>query len=587
MEEDLTTDQELLLEQQKMKEEEEVENSIQVQKQNRRNLIQKKQLERQQYKRDSQKLENIHFQDFKEEDLEDDDEEEGEGKYKRDYNIADAQNQLQNSDKLANVVLSMILKNKITAKNAFDVPIPDCKNLSDYNNIEQGESGWKKISSTLGVAAKIYGYRVDQVHNQTYQVLGGINRTDLNQNEIEQQEDQQQRENENIDQEEERKKAEEIMRAKARKDYGGQKTLERNLKNISVLKFDLGFDIDPLFSQTSAKFDEQGNNALLNNATNLDKFVQKDQNSGNKQNQNETIYQNNFNNISLNYDQMNNNPQGLNQDDLDVFNEIDNFLFANDNQDWNEQNFEGQNQSQLQNQNQNYEDDEDNYGKVLDQQLDQSFNKMIPESTAKKSDIQGGFFEQDIYMSQYSGEDGVQMSEYSKNFQNILMHSDHKLTSSIGLGSKILSEKVNSDNPANKKQKQAKEITSIDFNCQIRENRFEAFGFSKIKKQQQQPSIEDEQIVHFHLHTMDFFYLSDNFMKCTLQDAGVLVDQNQQLQSQQYNTQKLDDVQFGETGYEMDMDMDIQAGMDHRKGQDCSYKNIEKRSMEQNEKCNN
>ncbi|EGR32775.1 hypothetical protein IMG5_070470 [Ichthyophthirius multifiliis] len=37
----------------------------------------------------------------------------------------------------------------------------------------------------------------------------------------------------------------------------GEKTLEKNIQNINVNKYDLEFDVDPLFSKTSSKFDNQ------------------------------------------------------------------------------------------------------------------------------------------------------------------------------------------------------------------------------------------------------------------------------------------------------------------------------------------
>lgn len=39
-------------------------------------------------------------------------------------------------------------------------------------------------------------------------------------------------------------------------EVGGVNTLEANLENITVKKFDLAFDVDPLFMKTSASFDE-------------------------------------------------------------------------------------------------------------------------------------------------------------------------------------------------------------------------------------------------------------------------------------------------------------------------------------------
>ena len=48
-------------------------------------------------------------------------------------------------------------------------------------------------------------------------------------------------------------------------DSNDSNTLERNLGNINTTKYDLEFDVDPLFSKTSAKFDESGSKGLLLN----------------------------------------------------------------------------------------------------------------------------------------------------------------------------------------------------------------------------------------------------------------------------------------------------------------------------------
>ena len=52
---------------------------------------------------------------------------------------------------------------------------------------------------------------------------------------------------------------------KSKKDNGGEGTLEKNTANIDTNKYDLEFDIDPLFQKTSAKFDEGGAKGLLLN----------------------------------------------------------------------------------------------------------------------------------------------------------------------------------------------------------------------------------------------------------------------------------------------------------------------------------
>ncbi len=49
------------------------------------------------------------------------------------------------------------------------------------------ETAWQKASASLDASAKIYGYRVDCVHSDTFRFLGGLNRTDIK--EIEEEEE--------------------------------------------------------------------------------------------------------------------------------------------------------------------------------------------------------------------------------------------------------------------------------------------------------------------------------------------------------------------------------------------------------------
>lgn len=131
-----------------------------------------------------------------------------------------------------------------------------------------GDNSWKKLSQTLDAGAKIYGFRVDSVHNETYKVLGGLNRTELAEGifkvfdlvqTITLYVAAQEAEVNGPTVEEERENR------KIRRDLDGDATLEKNLNNIDTNKYDLEFDVDPLFQKTSAKFDEGGAKGLLLN----------------------------------------------------------------------------------------------------------------------------------------------------------------------------------------------------------------------------------------------------------------------------------------------------------------------------------
>ena len=65
-------------------------------------------------------------------------------------------------------------------KNAFDVDIKCIDNLSSIIKQQKGENTWGRTGEALGAGAKIYGYRVDNVHMETYKMLGGLHRTGLN-----------------------------------------------------------------------------------------------------------------------------------------------------------------------------------------------------------------------------------------------------------------------------------------------------------------------------------------------------------------------------------------------------------------------
>jgi len=44
------------------------------------------------------------------------------------------------------------------------------------------ESTWQKVSASLDASAKIYAFRVDSVHSETYRFLGGLSRNETKNN---------------------------------------------------------------------------------------------------------------------------------------------------------------------------------------------------------------------------------------------------------------------------------------------------------------------------------------------------------------------------------------------------------------------
>ena len=122
--------------------------------------------------------------------------------------------------------------------------------------VKNEESAWQKASASLDATAKIYGFRVDSVHSETFKFLGGLNR---NKKELNLKDD-------NIEEVqeggEETKKKEKVRR--------GVNTLETNISKLNLSKYDIDSEVDPLFSYMTSKFNESSAKGLLLNTIPLD-----------------------------------------------------------------------------------------------------------------------------------------------------------------------------------------------------------------------------------------------------------------------------------------------------------------------------
>ena len=118
------------------------------------------------------------------------------------------------------------------------------------------ESAWQRASASLDATAKIYGYRVDSVHTETFKFLGGLNRNKKEMNIKEENEDESQFDGDNT------KKKEKIRR--------GVNTLETNIRKLNLDKYDIDTEVDPLFSVMTSKFNESTAKGLLLNTIPLD-----------------------------------------------------------------------------------------------------------------------------------------------------------------------------------------------------------------------------------------------------------------------------------------------------------------------------
>jgi len=144
-------------------------------------------------------------------------------------------------------------ENKINVKNAFALHLIDYMKdlLQESQNADSG-TNFQVASCTLDAGVKIYSYRVDSVHKDTFKVLGSLGGT------VDNKDDE--------DGEEGGEGAEEggdgTQRPKVVKKRK-KVTIEKNLTKITSEEFDLDFEEDPYFHKTSSAFDEGGVKGLL------------------------------------------------------------------------------------------------------------------------------------------------------------------------------------------------------------------------------------------------------------------------------------------------------------------------------------
>jgi condensin complex subunit 2 len=71
--------------------------------------------------------------------------------------------------------LKMASENKITPQNTWALPL--IEHLPDLIREEGGQqTNFQRASVTLDAGVKIYSYRVDSVHTETFKILGGLGR---------------------------------------------------------------------------------------------------------------------------------------------------------------------------------------------------------------------------------------------------------------------------------------------------------------------------------------------------------------------------------------------------------------------------
>ena len=114
-------------------------------------------------------------------------------------------------------------------------------------------TNFQRAAGTLEAGIKIYSYRVDSVYTETFKLMGGLNRTSKRDVQGEEQDGE-------ADATEDGPSVQKKEKVNKR---AATAFLESNPANLCLKKLELSFDVDPLFHQTSAKFDEGGAKGLL------------------------------------------------------------------------------------------------------------------------------------------------------------------------------------------------------------------------------------------------------------------------------------------------------------------------------------
>eukprot|EP00898_Chlorokybus_atmophyticus_P006836 jgi/Chlat1/7153/Chrsp57S06828 len=169
--------------------------------------------------------------------------------------LAASLDEQQIRDLYANCI-KLASENKINQKNTWGLQLIDHMHDIVKGEDEVDDTNFQKASCTLDAGVKIYSYRVDSVHAETYKVLGGLNRTaapeEEKNNGAEKVSDDDDDDN-NGSQKEKRKRGESLTPSS---------TLE-TFEALNVKRFDAACLVDPLFHKMSAQFDEGGASGLL------------------------------------------------------------------------------------------------------------------------------------------------------------------------------------------------------------------------------------------------------------------------------------------------------------------------------------
>ena len=149
----------------------------------------------------------------------------------------------------------------MNAKNAFSVDLDCLDSIKDFVQTQNADKKWVRTGEAIDAGAKVYGFRVDNVHHSAYRMLNTIARTGNEQLEvISEGEDSEQ----GVDAESKKKTKKKTKSRRMMTSSGGEKTLEKEA-NLNISSYDsmVISQIDPLFKKTTQRFDEMSMSTLM------------------------------------------------------------------------------------------------------------------------------------------------------------------------------------------------------------------------------------------------------------------------------------------------------------------------------------
>jgi condensin complex subunit 2 len=153
-------------------------------------------------------------------------------------------------------VIKMSTSNKITQNNCWSLQLTE--NLTEILGGSSGASTFQTAASAIDASVKIFAMRVDSVHQETFKLQSGLNRTEVG-------DDHEAADQGGAAAHAENEGERPLVKTPKRKPGRLVSTLVKNESDLDVAGFDMQYEEDPLVRKASSAFDTGGAKGLLLN----------------------------------------------------------------------------------------------------------------------------------------------------------------------------------------------------------------------------------------------------------------------------------------------------------------------------------